>query len=44
MNDDITNKERLHIDKVVDFAKHIDDNGFHEIGNILCNGSNRNTV
>lgn len=28
MNDGITHKERLHIDKVVDFAKHIDDNGF----------------
>lgn len=28
MIDGITNKDRLHIDKVVDFAKHIDDNGF----------------
>lgn len=28
MIDVITHKERLHIDKVVDFAKHIDNNGF----------------
>lgn len=29
MIEHITDKERLHIDKVVDFAKTIDDNGFH---------------
>lgn len=30
MTDSITHKERLNIEKVVDFAKHIDDNGFQQ--------------